>query len=230
MFYRPAGRSSKYEWLSPEASLSVISFVCPSPAMQVLERAPFLLGEEESRSLLDLMKTAVRIFEHVKQDNGQCGMQLRPNTPDVVLHFVCASLERFLTMVYCRLCGIDLPVDESQKVSQHIDDSTLVGEIQRYLQENVRMSLTVQDICKRFRFSPASLQKKFKHVTGQGLMEYFSDQKIAVAKHLIRSGTKTFTEIAEQLGFSSVNYFSKVFKAKVGITPTEFSRYVSKRI
>ena len=92
------------------------------------------------------------------------------------------------------------------------------------------MSLTVQDICKRFRFSPASLQKKFKHVTGQGLMEYFSDQKIAVAKHLIRSGTKTFTEISEWLGFSSVNYFSKVFKAKVGITPTEFSRYVSKRI
>ena len=230
MFYRPANQSSKYEWLSHEASLSVISFVCPSPAMQVLERAPFLLGEEEQRSLLDLMKTAARIFEHVKQDGGQRGMQLRPNTPDVVLHFVLASLERFLSMLYCRLCRIELIVDESQKINQHIDDSSLAVEIQKYLQENLDKPLTTNDICSHFRFSPASLQKKFKRATGQGLIEYFNDQKISHAKDLIRSGAKTFTEIAEALGFSSVNYFSKVFKAKVGITPTEFSRYVSKRM
>ena len=60
-------------------------------------------------------------------------------------------------------------------------------------------------------------------------MAYFGEQKIALAKYLIRSDSKSFTEIAEELGFSSVNYFSKVFKARVGISPTEFSRYVSKR-
>jgi YesN/AraC family two-component response regulator len=60
-------------------------------------------------------------------------------------------------------------------------------------------------------------------------MAYFTNQKIVRAKHLIRSETVSFTELAEQLGFSSVNYFSKVFKEKVGVSPTEFSRYVSKR-
>lgn len=229
MFYRPANRSSKYEWISPEASLAMISFVCPSPAMQMLERAPFTLYEEESETLLDLMKTAVRIFEPVKQSGGLRGMQLRSDTPDVVLHFVYASLERFLSMVYCRLTDIPLSVDESKKVNRHIDDSTLIGEVQKYLLDHVEDALTVGDVCKHFRFSPAALQKKFKYVTGQGLISYFTDQKIARAKHLIRSDTKTFTEISEALGFSSVNYFSKVFKSKVGITPTEFSRYVSKR-
>ena len=34
---------------------------------------------------------------------------------------------------------------------------------------------------------------------------------------------------AAKLGFSTVNYFSKVFKDKVGMTPTEYSRYSSKR-
>ena len=229
MFYRPANQSSKYEWCSEEASLSVISFVCPSDAMKTFARAPFLLYEEERDALLDLMKTAARIFEHVKQDSGQRGMQLRTDVPGVVLHFVYASLERFLSMVYCRLCGIDLLVDESQKANRHIDDSALVRDIQKYMQDHITENLTVDDICGRFRFSPAALQKKFKQSTGRGLMAYFGEQKIALAKYLIRSDSKSFTEIAEELGFSSVNYFSKVFKARVGISPTEFSRYVSKR-
>ena len=37
------------------------------------------------------------------------------------------------------------------------------------------------------------------------------------------------TEIAEKLGFSSANYFTRVFKAKTNVTPTEYSKYVSKR-
>ena len=229
MFYRPAQQSSKYEWTSADASLAVISFVCPSRAMAHFEGAPITLCEEERETLLDLMKTAARIFEHVKYGGEECGMQLRADVPDVVLHFVFASLERFLSMVYCRLCNIRLLVDEGQKVNRYLDDSSLVKEIQDYLHAHVCEPLTVNDICKHFRFSPASLQKKFRAVTGQSLMAYFSDQKIVRAKHLIRFETVSFTEISEQLGFSSVNYFSKVFKEKVGVSPTEFSRYVSKR-
>ena len=229
MFYRPAHKKSKYEWRSEEASLAVISFVCPSKAMQAFEREPITLCEAESETLFDLMKTAARIFEHVKYGSGECGMQLRADVPDVVLHFVFASLERFLSMVYCRLCGIPHLVDEGQKVGQHIDDSVLVKGIQEYLQANITEPLTVLDVCRHFQFSPAALQKKFRRQTGQSLMAYFNEQKIAHAKYLIRSDTKSFTEISDALGFSSVNYFSKVFKAKVGITPTEFSRYVSKR-
>ena len=229
MFYRPAYRSSKYEWTSEHASLAVISFVCPSEAMQSLEGAPLLLCEEERETLLDLMKTAARIFEHVKYGGEECGMQLRADVPGVVLHFVFASLERFLSMVYCRLCGIRLLVDETQKIGRYMDDSALVKDITQYLQAHVREPLTVNDICAYFRFSPSALQKKFRAVTGQSLMAYFTDQKIAQAKHLIRSAPDSFTEISQALGFSSVNYFSKVFKEKVGVSPTEFSRYVSKR-
>ena len=229
MFYRPAQRSSKYEWTSADASLAVVSFVCPSESMARFEDAPITLFEEERESLLDLMKTAARIFEHVKYGGEECGMQLRADVPDVVLHFVFSSLERFLSMVYCRLCNIRLLVDEEQKVNRYLDDLSLIKEIQNYLHEHVCESLTVNDICKHFKFSSTSLQKRFRAVTGQSLMAYFTNQKIVRAKHLIRSETVSFTELAEQLGFSSVNYFSKVFKEKVGVSPTEFSRYVSKR-
>ena len=223
MLYRPARQSSKYEWISQEASFAVISFVCPSDAMERFEGAPVMLCEEESEVLLDLIKTAARILEHVKYGGGERGMQPRADVPSVALHYVFASLERFLIMVYCRLCNIRLLVDETQKVNRYIDDSELVREIQGYLREHVAEPLTVTDVCRQFRFSPSSLQKRFKTVTGQSLMAYFSDQKVARAKYLIRSEAISFTEIAESLGFSSV------FRRKVGVSPTEFSRYASKR-
>jgi AraC-like DNA-binding protein len=59
-------------------------------------------------------------------------------------------------------------------------------------------------------------------------MDYFTGLKLAEARRRIAAGTATFTEIAEELGFSSINYFSKVFKQKMGMTPTEYSRRLSK--
>jgi len=61
------------------------------------------------------------------------------------------------------------------------------------------------------------------------VIEYFTELKIIEAKKKISRSAGSFTEIAEGLGFSSLNYFSKVFRAKTGMTPTEYSRYSSKR-
>lgn len=229
MFYRPAYRTSRYEWDSEQASLAVISFVCPSDALSFLDRPPFPLCEEESASLVDLVKTGARICESVKGVQGLCGMKLRGDVPEVVLNFVYASLERFLIMVYCRLHEISLLVDESQKVNRFLDDSQLIGEIKAYLSDRLSEPLSVGDVCSHFWVSQTALTRKFRKETGQSLMEYFTHLKIQEAKRQIRSSAISFTALSESLGFSSVSYFSKVFKAKTGQTPTEYSKYASKR-
>ena len=229
MFYRPAGQRSMYVWDEGEVSYALISFVCPSPAMESFVRAPFLLCEEERSTLLDLTRTCARICESVGHGEGMLGMRLRADVPVAVLNFVYASLERFLIMVYCRLNRIGILVDEEQKVSRSIDDSELVGQICRCLAENLGEMLTVGALCERFGVSPTALMKKFRAATGMGVNEYFADLKIREAKRLIRSSNQSFAEIAERLGYSSAGYFSKVFKAHTGQTPTEYSRYASKR-
>ncbi len=229
MFYRPAGKRSMYEWQTEQASFALISFVCPSEAMKAFEGEPFSLCEEERSTLLDLMRTAARICEPVKRGEGIRGMRLKSDVPSVVLNFVYASLERFLIMMYCRLNHIELLVDESQKVNRHMDDLGLVNDIKRYLSENLSESLTVAAVAEHFLISQTALKQKFHKETGQGVMEYFTFLKIQKAKQMIGSSSQSFTEISEELGFSSVNYFSKVFKEKVGMTPTEYSKYASKR-
>lgn len=229
MFYRPAHKRSSYEWSSEKVRFALISYVCGSAAMEEIGEKPFFLYEEECATLLDVIRTAARICEPLKENERQIGMRVRANVPDVVLGFICASLERFLAMVYCRLNHIDLLVDESQKVNQYMDETRLVAEVKQYLAEHLSEQLTVHDICAHFGVSQTALMKKFRREANQGIMEYFTEQKIETAKLKIQKTSGSFTEIAESLGFSSVYYFSKVFKAKTGVTPTEYSKHASKR-
>lgn len=229
MFYRPAHKRSSYAWETEEIKFALISFVCNSPAMEGIGEKPFRLYEEEAATLLDVIRTAARICEPVKETGDLLGMQVKDNVPDVVLSFIYASLERFLAMVYCRLKDITLLMDESQKVSRFMDESKLVSDVKKYLEEHLSEPLTVPDICTVFGVSQTALMKKFRRETDQGIMEYFTDLRIQEAKKRIQRSSDSFTVIAENLGFSSVNYFSKVFKSKTGLTPTEYSKHVSKR-
>ena len=59
-----------------------------------------------------------------------------------------------------------------------------------------------------------------------GVIEYFSMLKIKSAKHFIRMGSLNFTQIAEQLGYTSIHYFSRQFKKLAGMTPSEYASSV----
>ena len=230
MFYRPAFRRSSYSWETEDVRFALISFECSSPAMDGLTEAPIRLHEEEIATLMDVIRTAVRICEPVKDSENRSGMQVKKNVPGVVLSFIYSSLERFLAIVYCRLKKIDLLLDESQKVSRYVDGSLLTEQVKKYLAAHLSRQLTVHDVCAHLGVSPSALSAKFRREMNESIISYFTGLKIAEAKRLLKTSSMSFTEIAEALGFSSVNYFSKVFKSRTGVTPTEYSRHASKRM
>ena len=221
MLYRPAFFSSMYEWDGEKGGLAIIDFVCRSSAMEELPRTPLLLSGEESGALFDLVKVAVRACAGVSRGE-------RRAPPQAVFTYLCASLERFLSMVFCRLHGVDLLEDEVRTLSRSLQESRLVTEIRQFFAEHITEQLTVSDVCARFRMGQTALLQKFRQKTGHSLMEYFMQMKLSEAQRRIAVRDVTFTEISEELGFSSVNYFSKVFKQKTGMTPTEYSRRLSK--
>ena len=50
----------------------------------------------------------------------------------------------------------------------------------------------------------------------------FNNIKIEKAKEYIRENEKNFTQISDELGFTSIHYFSRLFKKKTGMTLTEY--------
>ena len=53
--------------------------------------------------------------------------------------------------------------------------------------------------------------------------------KIDAAKFMICDTSLNFTQISEKLGFTTVHYFSKLFKDKVGVSPSEYAKIVYKK-
>ena len=66
------------------------------------------------------------------------------------------------------------------------------------------------------------LSNLFSEVEGTTIEKYFISQRVEKAKELIMYDELTLSEIAEQLGYSSVSYLSNQFKKVTGFTPSYF--------
>ena len=56
------------------------------------------------------------------------------------------------------------------------------------------------------------------------VMSYYATLRVEQAKLLIREKQYTFTMISDQLGFSSIHYFSRFFKKETGMTLSEYAK------
>jgi len=83
----------------------------------------------------------------------------------------------------------------------------------------------VKDISNRFHINPKYLSTIFKSEKGQSLAQWVIDQKIQKAcKLLIAPDENPISEIARRLGYHDARYFSRLFKKKMGLTPTDYRK------
>jgi len=64
----------------------------------------------------------------------------------------------------------------------------------------------------------------FKQYTGIAPVQYQLDLKIRRAREMLVSTDRTIKEIAYDLGFQSIHYFSRLFKKKTGVAPSEIRK------
>ncbi len=228
---RPPYTTSYIKYL-PETrnSVYIVSFECASQQMDCFNIPPVELYGEEILAFTDFVEAGTRIFESVEPQSHERGLRMKPDVPSAVLNYVITSLERFLNMLCCRLTYAKYYHDESEKINQHIHETMLVTDIRSYLADNLDKNISIDELAHHFGINSVTLMKLFKRETGTSIISYFTTQKINEAMRLISCTSLNFSEISEMLGFTSVNYFTRVFKKQLGITPTEFSRRQPKKI
>jgi len=77
-------------------------------------------------------------------------------------------------------------------------------------------------LAEKVSMPPTKYKKLFSKITGSTPGEYFSKNKLHLAKELLESGKYTVNEVAEKLHYRSISYFSKRFKETYGIFPKEY--------
>ena len=117
---------------------------------------------------------------------------------------------------------------EPLKVTTQVNDQKISFEIKQYLAHKLSTSISLSTLADELGVSINTAMHAFRKDVGMGIMAYFSKLKIEKAMQLIREGNLSFRTISEQLGFESPEYFSRVFKKQIGMTPTEYAKQQNK--
>jgi len=104
------------------------------------------------------------------------------------------------------------------------------NEICHYLNENYKEKIRLSELCFLFGTNKTTLCKRFKAVCGETVVSYINKLKIKEAKRLLRKGSFNLTEISAIVGFSSLHYFSRVFKQYENQSPTHYIDTIKSRL
>ena len=187
-------------------SAEIISFETENPLPSSLFNQVITLSGEKRLLLSSMIEQALALLE---PRAGIYGMALKQNADPYALQAVKNHLELFL---------LDLMRPPQTYAMSRMDQVT------DYMIQNISRVLTLDKICTDLGFSVATLRRLVQKCCGQSPIAYFNGLKILEAQRLIAQTPLNNTEIAERLGFSSVHHFSKAFKQKTGIAPTEYAK------
>lgn len=98
----------------------------------------------------------------------------------------------------------------------------LVRNVAHQLESNMQHNLSIEEIAEALNMNKDYLGKLIKKKTGLPFRILNNRVKVEYAKMLIKSGRYKVYEVSEMLGYSSPDYFARIFKSEVKIAPAEY--------
>jgi AraC-like DNA-binding protein len=117
--------------------------------------------------------------------------------------------------------GFELIEDKNARTISKI--KSLIIELIRNIKDLHKLKLSAY-ISDKLNKDYDSLSSLFSEVEGVTLEKYFIEQKLERVKELLVYDELTLSQIAAELGYSSVNHLSSQFKKVTGLTPTHFKK------
>ena len=106
------------------------------------------------------------------------------------------------------------------------NENEIIRQAQQYVAAHIREKLSVPLVAGQVGVSPSYLTVLFHKNLQISPGEYIRRIKLQESKQMIRENNLNFTQIASALQYSTVHHFSRQFKEKFGITPTEYAKSV----
>lgn len=222
IFHQPDEFHNLYANGTVAPNVVIFTFVCHSPAMAFFKKRITYATPRQRDLLAQIVKEGRQAFSGPLGDPYTTQMPRAEQQP-----FGCEQLIRLtLEALLIDIIRSDTPVQQRPKSSssiKHRSDCDLVARVVHYMEDNLYGSISFSHICQFSAQSATNLKTIFKAVTGKGVMEYYRSLKIEQAKVMLREGQGNITQIADRLGYSSVQYFSRHFNQATGMTPREYT-------
>ncbi|MCH5461751.1 AraC family transcriptional regulator [Lactobacillus sp. LC28-10] len=112
--------------------------------------------------------------------------------------------------------------ETSQMLVAITEQTELLNKIKKYIRENIEKKLSIESIADHFFISKRQVFRLFQKYESYTCNNYIKQVRINDAADLIKTTKMSITDISDKVGFSSVHYFSKVFKDEMRDTPQKF--------
>jgi transcriptional regulator GlxA family with amidase domain len=109
---------------------------------------------------------------------------------------------------------------------QHQDD--VIREIQEYIEKNYEDKISVDNLASKFGLSRRNLERRFRKVTFNSIVEYLQRVRIEAAKITLERNRENVNEAMYKAGYNDIKAFRTTFKKLTGLSPLEYRNKYSK--
>lgn len=100
----------------------------------------------------------------------------------------------------------------------------LLAQALYFIESNLNTDLKVEAVASSVYLSPNHFRRVFKEATGQTPIEYINKIRITKASRILKEESMTVSKAAELVGINDLNYFSRLFKALMGCSPSDYKK------
>ncbi|MBF6607162.1 MAG: helix-turn-helix domain-containing protein [Flavobacterium sp.] len=126
-----------------------------------------------------------------------------------------------ITQIYVQLDNI-LISDTSVQPTRHDGYYSAFLKFQRMVEQHFLNEKSVSQYADWMNMTAKHLNRINQTIVSKSTLEIITDRVILEAKRILIFGDNNISQVAEQLGYSDYSHFSKIFKNKTGMTPTDF--------
>ncbi|MDR7238871.1 AraC family transcriptional regulator [Neobacillus drentensis] len=173
-------------------------------------------GYDENGQFVDgRIKEIAASLEHIVEEAQQTGKKNEFLEAEVKLELV-----QLLLGIY-KMSQKQL----SQITSKKSEKELHAEEIASWINDHYKRKVSLDKIASELNLSKYYASHVFKEVTGFTVMEYVMACRLNQVKYLLEmEPNQSLTEVSQSSGFESVAHFSRFFKEKVGITPSQYRK------
>ena len=104
------------------------------------------------------------------------------------------------------------------------EEERVIAGVIRYMQEHLEEEITLNVLAEKFHLSSAYISQLFKSEIGVNFLSYLTNIRMEQAKKLLVTTAASVAEISERSGYGDYRVFTKAFKKKEGMTPSQYRR------
>ncbi len=211
--------------LYEENSCQIAILDIAMPGMTGLEAASIIRQRHENARIIFL--TAFDEFSYAKKAIEVRAMDylLKPGSDKELINILEEAM---------RLCDIEMQAPGSTQgnaneaqpqddaATEAVESNAFVKKVRDYIDESYREDIALQDIAGAFGYSDVYFCKLFKQNFSMNFITYLNEYRMDKAKALLSDPMINIKDVSGKAGYRDANYFTRLFKRIVGMTPSEF--------